>query len=67
MAQPPELISWDEIQKKIDASFRAVVQPVKDPKIIIGKHELKVSTLEKLIEFAESGKLDAIMENDSNG
>lgn len=33
-----------------------------DPKIIIGKYELKPETLEKLIEFAESGKLDEIME-----
>lgn len=32
-----------------------------EPKITIGKYELKVETLEKLIEFAESGKLDEIM------
>lgn len=29
--------------------------------IIIGKHKVDVQTLEKLIEFAQSGKLDKIM------
>lgn len=66
MVQPPGFISWYETRNKIDASFGLIGQPT-DPKIIIGKHELKVSTLEKLIEFAESGKLDEIMENNSNG
>ncbi|VTS27965.1 Uncharacterised protein [Enterococcus casseliflavus] len=32
--------------------------------IIIGKHKVDVQTLEKLIEFAQSGKLDKIMSSE---
>ena len=35
-----------------------------EPTIIIGKHKVDVQTLEKLIEFAQSGKLDKIMSSE---
>ncbi|MGM7317147.1 hypothetical protein ABRY77_16270 [Enterococcus casseliflavus] len=35
-----------------------------EPTIIIGKHKVDVQTLEKLIEFAQSGKLDEIMSSE---
>lgn len=39
------------------------IPPFSARKIMIGKHELKVSDLEKLIEFVQSGKLDEIMKS----
>jgi len=35
-----------------------------EPTIIIGKYKVDVQTLEKLIEFAQSGKLDEIMSSE---
>lgn len=35
-----------------------------EPTIIIGKHKVDVQTLEKLIEFVQSGKLDEIMSSE---
>lgn len=35
-----------------------------EPTIIIGKYKVDMQTLEKLIEFAQSGKLDEIMSSE---
>jgi len=39
------------------------IPPLAERKIMIGRYELKISDLEKLIEFAQSGKLDEIMKS----
>ncbi|MHC5956556.1 hypothetical protein ACYT4P_12250 [Enterococcus gallinarum] len=35
-----------------------------EPTFIIGKHTVDIQTLEKLIDFAQSGKLDEIMSSE---
>lgn len=60
-------VKADMIEKKQTFYFSdnstAAGQPL-EPTIIIGKHKVDVQTLEKLIEFAQSGKLDEIMSSE---
>lgn len=60
-------VKADMIEKKpslfINGTPITAGQPL-EPTIIIGKHKVDVQTLEKLIEFAKSGKLDEIMSSE---
>ncbi|MDU4623292.1 MAG: hypothetical protein E6X35_06990 [Enterococcus gallinarum] len=57
-------VKADTIGKKqslIIGGTPMIVSQALEPTIIIGKYKVDVQTLEKLIEFAQSGKLDEIM------
>ncbi|WP_242387758.1 hypothetical protein [Enterococcus gallinarum] len=61
------LVKADMIEKKQTFSING--NPVTankpfEPTFIIGKHTVDIQTLEKLIEFAQSGKLDEIMSSE---
>lgn len=58
-------VKADTIGKKqslIIGGTPMIVSQALEPTIIIGKYKVDMQTLEKLIEFAQSGKLDEIME-----
>ncbi len=60
-------VKADTIGKKqslIISGTPMIVSQALEPTIIIGKYKVDMQTLEKLIEFAQSGKLDEIMESE---
>lgn len=60
-------VKADTIGKKqslIISGTPMIVSQALGPTIIIGKYKVDMQTLEKLIEFAQSGKLDKIMSSE---